>query len=103
MELDPAAETVRADAALLRVALRAVADEVRSRCGANTAPLVIRADAWSDGVRVNVSSPAAAPAGPGPAAVTAGLGLGLARRIAELHGGGLEDGAGEVTLTLRGA
>ena len=103
VELDPAVETVQADAALLRVALRAVADEVRSRAGANTAPLVIQAGAWSDGVRVRVGSPGAASPGPGPAAVTAGLGLGLARRIAELHGGGLEDGtAGEVILTLPG-
>ena len=103
VELDPAVETVQADAALLRVALRAVADEVRSRSGANTAPLVIRAGAWSDGVRVAVCSPTPAPAEAGPAAVTAGLGLGLARRIAELHGGSLEDGAGgEVVLTLRG-
>ena len=38
VELDPAAETVQADAALLRVALRAIADEVRSRAGANTRP-----------------------------------------------------------------
>ena len=69
MELDPAAETVQADATLLRVALRAIADEVRSRAGANTAPLAIRAGAWSDGVRISVSGaavsapPASAPAG----------------------------------------
>jgi signal recognition particle receptor subunit beta len=105
VELEPAVDTVRADAALLRVALRAIADDVRSRSGANTAPLSIRAGAWSDGVRVSVRGSGSPPGGAGRGSLTAGLGLGLARRIAELHGGALEDNraAGEVVLTLPAA
>jgi hypothetical protein len=100
VELEAAAETVAADAALLRVALRALTDEVRSRAGANTQPLAIRVGAWTDGVRVSVR--AEGPPAEAAATLTAGLGLGLARRIAELHGGTLEDAAatGEVVLTL---
>jgi hypothetical protein len=105
VDLEAAAETVQADAALLRVALRAIVDEVRSRSGANTTPLAIRAGAWSDGVRVSVRGGGEPPDEAGRGTLTAGLGLGLARRIAELHGGALDDGgaAGEVVLTLPAA
>jgi len=101
VELEPAAETVVADAALLRVALRALADEMRSRAGANSAPLAIKVGAWTDGVRLTVRS-ARASRGETTGSINAGLGLGLARRIAELHGGTLEDEetSGSLVMTL---
>jgi signal recognition particle receptor subunit beta len=98
-QLDPRVETVLADATLLRVALRAMADELRARAGANAASIAIRTR--SDGDRVRVTLRLASP-GLEPAAgtVNAGIGLGLARRIAELHGGALDESAGQLTLAL---
>ncbi len=98
-ELDANAETVTADATLLRVALRAMADELRARAGGNTAALAIRTR--GEGGRVHVSLRLQEPPADGATGVTSrGLGLGLARRIAELHHGAFDDSTVELTLAL---
>jgi hypothetical protein len=104
VDLDPSAELVTADATLLRLALRAVADEARLRAGSNNAPLTIRAGTWSDGVHISVRADASAADPARTTALNAGLGLTVARRIVEMHGGAVQErgpeGAGEIVLTL---
>ncbi len=98
-ELDGTAETVSADPTLLRVALRAMADELRSRAGGNTAGLAIRTRGEAGRVLVilRLREP---PADGAAVASPTGLGIGLARRIAELHGRAFTDGKVEFTLSL---
>jgi hypothetical protein len=104
VDLDPSAELITADATLLRLALRAVADEARLRAGSNSAPLTIRAGAWSDGVHISVRADASAADPARTTALNAGLGLTVARRIVEMHGGAVQERGpesdGEIVLTL---
>jgi hypothetical protein len=100
-ERDIGAETVSGDATLLRVALRAMADELRARAGSNTAPLTIRTRCAARHVQISLRL--LEPPGDGIARVASpGLGIGLAHRIAELHAGALRDSTVELTLVLHG-
>jgi hypothetical protein len=98
--LDPKAETVSADATLLRVALRAMADELRGRAGGNTAAMSIRTEGRGDTIQVRLSLREPPSGGGAAGVVSAGLGLGLVRRIAELHRGTFADAPSELSLTL---
>jgi signal recognition particle receptor subunit beta len=99
-QLDPQAETVSADATLLRVALRAMVDELRARAGANTAPITIRTQGADGQVRVSLGLQQPPAASPGGGVVNAALGLGLVRRIAEMHSGSFDESKSELTLVL---
>jgi GAF domain-containing protein len=86
VQIGQGAATVSGDHALLRVALRALLDHVRSASnGGPETPVEIRAEAAVGKVLVSIGthspllSSTSAP----------GYGLPLVRRIAELHGGGL--------------
>jgi signal recognition particle receptor subunit beta/signal transduction histidine kinase len=103
VQIGPGAQTVSGDAAMLRVALRALLEHVRAASnGGPKTPVEIRAEAAVGKVLVSLGthSPLLA------SSSAPGYGLPLVRRIAELHGGSLatESVAGDqdwMVLTLK--
>ena len=86
VQIGPGADSVTGDAALLRVALRALLEHVRAASnGGPATPVEIRAESAVGKVLVSMGthSPLLA------SSAAPGYGLPLVRRIAELHGGGL--------------
>ena len=79
LDLGPGAEALSGDAALLRLALRVLVDEVRAHGGPQAS---LRVETRSEAGRLRLSV-AGAPGAPDPGH------LGLVQRIAELHGGQL--------------
>jgi signal transduction histidine kinase len=80
LDLGPGAEALAGDAALLRLALRVLVDEVRAHGGPQA---LLRLETRSEAGRLRLSV-AGAPPTPDPGH------LGLVQRIAELHGGKLQ-------------
>ena len=86
IQITPGAEAVWGDAALVRLALRTLVEQMS---GATTGTLEIRATPAPGKVLLSVGVTGAA-AGTSRPSAGPGLGLGVARRIAELHGGSLD-------------
>jgi hypothetical protein len=85
VRINPGAESVSGDAALLRVALRTMVDHVRAAVPSATVEL--RAEASSGRVLISIGTGGSLP--PGAMRTAQSPALGLVQRIADLHGGSL--------------